>query len=282
MVLELLRPVILWMALKQDQQRPKLVLRKVFLHAFPYLSVLGIYAIWRIFVFKFPYYVPVLIDANYSLGERISNLIPLITDSVFRAGVLAWVNPFNPTEFDLLGRNMLLLYGAVFLIGTAVSIFLLKAQNDLQSKSPAISTLRTDSWPIQSILLGVLALFLAGWPLWIAGLNVKLQPLDNRFTLPFIFGSVLLLAGLIDLLPGKPVIKYGLVSILIGLCCSWHLQSTNLFRYEWETVKDFYWQLTWRAPGLKPGTALLSNDIPLYYYSDNSLTAMLNWTYAPG
>jgi hypothetical protein len=280
--LEFLRPVILWMVLKQGHQRPKLVFRKVFLHALPYLAVLGIYALWRIFVFKFPYYVPVLIDANYSLGERISNLIPLITDSVFRAGVMAWANPFNPTEFDLLGRNMLLLYGFVFFLGAAFSIIILKAQNSLQSNAPAISPLRTDSWPIQSILLGVLALFLAGWPLWIAGLVVQLRPLDNRFTLPFIFGSVLILTGLIGLLPGKPVIKYGLVSILIGFCCSWHLQSTNLFRYEWETVKDFYWQLTWRAPGLKPATALLSNDAPLYYFSDNSLTALLNWTYAPG
>ena len=133
--LELLRPAILWLALKQGHERPKVIFRKVLLHAIPYLSVLGIYAIWRIFVFKFPYYVPVLIDVNYSLSERISKLIPLITDSVFRAGLLAWANPFNPTEFDLLGRNMLLLYGSILLIGTTVSILFLKAHNDLQTKS---------------------------------------------------------------------------------------------------------------------------------------------------
>jgi hypothetical protein len=32
---------------------------------------------------------------------------------------------------------------------------------------------------------------------------------------------------------------------------------------------------------LEVDTALLSNDVPLYYFSDNSLTALLNWTYAP-
>ncbi len=41
------------------------------------------------------------------------------------------------------------------------------------------------------------------------------------------------------------------------------------------------WQLSWRIPGLEKGTTLLTNDIPLRYYSDNSLTAALNWMYAP-
>ena len=35
----------------------------------------------------------------------------------------------------------------------------------------------------------------------------------------------------------------------------------------------FLWQLSWRIPGLEKGTTVLTNDIPLRYYSDNSLTA---------
>jgi len=40
-------------------------------------------------------------------------------------------------------------------------------------------------------------------------------------------------------------------------------------------------QLTTRAPGIKPGTLLLTHEFPFRYYSDNSLTAPLNWTYSP-
>ncbi len=43
----------------------------------------------------------------------------------------------------------------------------------------------------------------------------------------------------------------------------------------------FLWQLSWSIPGLEKGTTLLTNDIPLRYYSDNTLTAPLNWMYAP-
>jgi hypothetical protein len=39
--------------------------------------------------------------------------------------------------------------------------------------------------------------------------------------------------------------------------------------------------LTWRAPAIKPGTLVLTRNFPLTYFSDNSLTAPLNWIYAP-
>ncbi len=39
--------------------------------------------------------------------------------------------------------------------------------------------------------------------------------------------------------------------------------------------------MVWRAPGLKTNTLLITNKLPFQYYSDNSLTAPLNWTYAP-
>jgi len=50
---------------------------------------------------------------------------------------------------------------------------------------------------------------------------------------------------------------------------------------DWNIQKDFFWQMTWRMPGLDPQTTLLSAELPFAYFSDNSLTAPLNWTYAP-
>ncbi len=42
-----------------------------------------------------------------------------------------------------------------------------------------------------------------------------------------------------------------------------------------------FWQLSWRMPGIQPGTVLLSNELPVRHYSDNSLTAPLNWVFDP-
>jgi hypothetical protein len=53
------------------------------------------------------------------------------------------------------------------------------------------------------------------------------------------------------------------------------------YRQDWVTMKSFFWELSWRAPGIRPGTVLLTNELPFQYYSDNSLSAPLNWMYAP-
>jgi hypothetical protein len=58
-------------------------------------------------------------------------------------------------------------------------------------------------------------------------------------------------------------------------------QLGNQFRRDWETQSRFFWQLAWRIPGLEDGTTLMVNDLPVTYYSDNSLTAPLNWFWAP-
>jgi hypothetical protein len=48
-----------------------------------------------------------------------------------------------------------------------------------------------------------------------------------------------------------------------------------------EPPAAFFWQLSWRAPALQPGTVLLTNDLPFGHYTDNSLSAALNWIYDP-
>jgi hypothetical protein len=58
-------------------------------------------------------------------------------------------------------------------------------------------------------------------------------------------------------------------------------QQANTFRRDWQNQKNFFWQLTWRAPELKPGTMLLTEELPLQYVADMQLSAPLNLIYAP-
>jgi hypothetical protein len=57
------------------------------------------------------------------------------------------------------------------------------------------------------------------------------------------------------------------------------LWSTDYLR-DWQAHKNLFWQMTWRAPALKPNTVVLMNE-ELTFYADNSLSAPLNWIYAP-
>jgi hypothetical protein len=58
--------------------------------------------------------------------------------------------------------------------------------------------------------------------------------------------------------------------------------TANDFRRDWTRQQEIFWQMVWRMPGLEPGTAILTHELPLRYETDMGLTAPLNWIYAPG
>jgi hypothetical protein len=77
-----------------------------------------------------------------------------------------------------------------------------------------------------------------------------------------------------------PVFVICCLALLIGLAAGRQfLWSTDYLR-DWQAQKNLFWQMTWRAPGLKPDTLVLMNE-ELSFYADNSLSAPLNWIYAP-
>jgi len=69
--------------------------------------------------------------------------------------------------------------------------------------------------------------------------------------------------------------------LILALSVAIQFQQRLVFRQEWLSHKNFFWQLVWRVPAMQPGTTVMTSEIPFTFYSDNSLTAPLNWTYAP-
>ncbi|MEJ5224690.1 MAG: hypothetical protein WHV44_09565, partial [Anaerolineales bacterium] len=72
-----------------------------------------------------------------------------------------------------------------------------------------------------------------------------------------------------------------IVGLLVGFGIGQQFQYGNAYRREWELQSNFFWQFTWRAPELRPGTLIVSYESPFTFYTDNSLTAPFNWIYAP-
>ena len=133
-------------------------------------------------------------------------------------------------------------------------------------------------------LSGLLALLLAGGPFWLTDLPISTSFHTDRFTISFMLGAVLLLLGLLGLLALTRLPRWtALVPLALLLGFSTGLQYRNSISYykDWSTQRTLFWQMLWRMPGLKPGTVLLFNELPVLHYSDNSLTAPLNWIYAP-
>ena len=94
-------------------------------------------------------------------------------------------------------------------------------------------------------------------------------------------GSSLLVAGLVELLRKWKWAQIAALAALVGFSAAHHQQLDATFRHDWEVQRGLFNQMSWRIPGLASESILLSNDLPVEYSSDNSLTGPLNWMYSP-
>ncbi|HEX2980645.1 MAG TPA: hypothetical protein VHO48_10320, partial [Anaerolineaceae bacterium] len=274
---ELVRPVFIWIVLAELGIQPRARWRATLQYWAPYLVELAFFVIWRAFLFNASTY-----EVQALTGGVLAIAIDFIRTTLansFTGLWSAWAQavgaPFS-LDFSQKASQAYLLVAAAGLAVTAGFLFLLHRRGE---DSPEPDT--TVHWSLQAMLAGGVALLAASIPFWAAGLPFDLLFPYNRFTLAMMPGVSLLLAGLIGYLIRTPRQKIVLVSLLVTLAVGFQFLAANTYRREWDNLKDFFWQLTWRMPDIEPGTIILTHQFPFKYYSDNSLSAAVNWTYAP-
>jgi len=274
--LELLRPLVLWWELAGRPRSARL--RLTGLLWLPYLLLMGAFLYWRIVLYESPrgevqvfdlllrFPIPTLIDLARTIGV-----------DLFQAGLLGWMQAFNLPDRAVLALvhfNRFAAIAAVTAIAFTAYLFLMNRTSEGGSKKLA--------WPqtIGILLLGGFSLLIAGAPFWVTYLPIETYFPWDRFTLPMMLGSSLMVFALIELIRIRPL-QIVLIGALLGLTAGGHYLNALTYTADWATQKEFFWQLSWRAPAIQPGTTLITSAMPFRYYSDNSLTAPLNWTYAP-
>jgi hypothetical protein len=275
-LLELVRPVLFaFTPVIADSKGRERILRalKAWL---PYLGLFLAAGVWRFFLFPYQTNNYQAVALELIRTQPLRGLLQLAwtwLSQTFTAGISAWVKAFTLPDVGSLGALNFGLYLLALIGGLAVVLFMLM-------RSPVDRDLHTRDG-LSMAACGGIALAVAGWPFFLTGLPVALGFPNDRFALPFILGSSLVVAGLLLAVPGKTVWRVGLAALLIAPAVGYHFLNATQYRRDWSLQKSFFWQLSWRAPGLAEGTTLLTNDLPAKYFSDNSLTAPLNWIYAP-
>ncbi len=291
-LLELLRPLWLWFALSKDGATARLRLRRTLIAWLPFLALFVGVTVWR--AFFFPYqtqnYAPVLLE---SLRQQpLATLLQLsgtIARDLWLTGIAAWGYAFRLPDIAELGTRTTLFY-ALLVAGTTLLCWMALALSCPRSghsyprsghSYPNDEAAPRRKPAAQAALLGFTAMLVAGVPIWVVNVPLGFDFPNSRFTLPFMVGACLLLTALLALLPARAWIRTTLLALLIGFSVGVQFQSASAFRRDWQYQKSLFWQMTWRMPALQPGTTLLFNDLPIQFASDNSLTAPLNWIYAP-
>ncbi len=275
-VLELARVGFILTALRGDALSLSQRFKRTLSLGAPYLALFTLAVFSRLFVFNNQVY-------GIGLTERLKAapletslaLAHTVTKTLELALRDAWLKIFEPPRL----AHAAALLPSYYLVVAAVVMITLAGF--LLLSPPQRNTLRHDlSDGLWMIGLGGLAALLAGAPFWMIDFSPSLNWPASRFTLPFMLGAALILAGLISLLPWQKMRLVILVA-LVGMAAGKQYLTSHEYLQDWQTQKNLFWQMTWRAPSIEPNTLILMNEGALDYYADNSLSAALNWIYAP-
>jgi hypothetical protein len=271
--LELLRPLLLWLGLRDQWLAWRPRLKRAALTYLPFFFALVGFLYWRYFILGFYLYQPELVtDLSSSPGARLANLPGTVWEQWRIAFWGAWGKIFQVPDFAVYGPRLTMVYIAVLLI-VGIGLFKFVKRFKLFDE---ISWKFSAQW----MGIGLLSMLLAGIPFLVADLPIRLTFPNSRFTLPFAIASALILVSILELLPGNKN-KLLLGCLLTALAVGVQFNNGFLWREDWQQQKSFFWQMSWRIPDLEPGSILLSSDTPFEYSSDNSLTFPLNWIYSP-
>jgi hypothetical protein len=287
-LLEFLRPLLIWIVLSDRIPNRGTRLRQTLLTWLPFLAVFGGAMYWRAVLFGFQTYQPALMSRLKASPLRaVINLLPLVFSDVWKTSAGAWAKAFSlPNALELGARNVQR-YGLFVAAGAAVSMVYLLFYRPSSDEAPPpkgrhgyLQRWRAwQAWAWQPVAVGILALLIAGSPFWLTDLQIGLVFPNDRFTVPFIFGAALVTAGLLALLPVPRQVSAVLLALGLGFAIGLQYQNAVVYNRDWSVQRSMFWQMLWRMPGLQPGTALLANELPVVHYTDNSLTAPLNWMY---
>jgi hypothetical protein len=280
-LLELLRPIVIIIVYGNQGLEKKVVFRKSALTWLPYLVLfLGATAILVLFPYQSNYPFSLLSELRLHPLQAIFELLGNIAKSFYTVLIAGWAQAFRLPDMNVMGKYTVLAW-----VGIVIASMLLLICFFLKLKRSSEEGDKKQRWPLQFILLGTFAILLGCVPFWLTGLPVNLTFPSNRFTTPTIFGTALIMAGLVGFLSLLPRpwrwTSSAVIVLLVAFSIGSQFQNANAYRRDWELQKRFFQQLAWRVPALQQRTLLLTNDLPSLYVSDNSITAPVNWIYAP-
>src|SRR6266496_4173206 len=80
----------------------------------------------------------------------------------------------------------------------------------------------------------------------------------------------------------RPSAQKFVFGFLLAFSVAAQIWTVNVYRNDWRTQLDYYWQLYWRAPALQSGTAIFSFEQPsafVTHYSDAGFALNLLYHY---
>jgi hypothetical protein len=136
-----------------------------------------------------------------------------------------------------------------------------------------------DTFSREAILIGLIGLLVGVNPAWITAAQSTGGDPRDQFVLAPMIGVVLFITAAVHWFSRRRLQQSILLGVLFAFALSSQMQTVNKYRLSRDTQNDFYWQLAWRAPAIKPGTAVMGTGLPFDLANDLHIAFALNTIY---
>lgn len=275
--LEIIRLVVLWLFISRESPGFwKRVLQTIKYYA-AYLLLFGAFAIWRLFFFVSMNHKVSIVDQLKSRPlDTLIESVRQVYQSIYHAVIGSWAQTFDLTNYPSKGAMSWAILVLVIAAFVAVYFWTRRTDAGMETNSGEPS-----NWGREAFWMGLLGMVFAILPFWAGGLTVDNAYPYDRFLLAYLPGVCLWLVAVMDLLFKNKKQIILVVSLLVALGVGFQFTQGLHYRNTWNQQVTLYWQLVWRMPGIEPDTTVMAWTLPhREYYSDQALSAELNWTYA--
>jgi len=274
--LEVLRLAVIWVIISKETQGFWPRLWRSLKYYAAYLVVFLTFAIWRLFFFTSVNHKVTIIDQLKSSPlSTILDAIRQVYQSAYYALVGTWTQTLDATNYPSNGIKIWVILALI--VFTFIGVFFWMKKNANPSKTEDDQT----HWSKQAFWVSTFSLVFVMLPFWAAGLSVANQYPNDRFLLAYLPVACLWLVAFIEIISqNRSRVASILLSLLVASSLGFQFTQGLHYRNLWTQQANLYWQLVWRMPGIKPNTTVMSWTLPYReFYSDQALSAELNWTY---
>ena len=277
--LEIFRLAIaLLLVLRKKGLSWQLKVKETFFRWLPFAAAPAGFLVWRLFFFETARRAT---DVGFQVGQVFSSplvglwwLVYLVQD-IFNVLLVAWAYPLYIIAYGMRLRDTLIGFALAAFVVFIVWLGLRQSGED----EPDDEATSGFGWMRDEYWLGLVTIIGGLMPVIMVNRHIVFPDL-SRYALPASVGAVILLAAILDQLPSRSL-KMTITAFLVTVSVITHHANALRAVNTTEAIRDFWWQVAWRAPDVEIGTTLVANYPTVGISEDYFVWGPANMIYYP-
>ena len=175
----------------------------------------------------------------------------------------AWIVPLNH-YFSFLRLREIVVALIVISVVILILSFIVRRQRQVTEETPSLQ-----NWSLEAIALGLIGVAGGIVPIIIANRTVALDRFSH-YALPASLAAIPLIVGLVYLVENLRI-RLSILFVLVGLATLTHFSLASQAKNEEQLIANFWHQVAWRAPSIRPDTLLVVNYAGLNYGDEKDI-----------